>query len=42
MGQVDLELIEPTGDDIAVGEFQTEHNGNDIQHISFIVKDIDK
>ena len=42
MGQVDLELIEPVGDDIAVGEFLKEHNGNGIQHISFMVKDLDK
>jgi 4-hydroxyphenylpyruvate dioxygenase-like putative hemolysin len=42
MGQVDLELIEPVGDDIAAGEYLQEHRGNGIQHISFMVDNIDK
>ena len=42
MGQVDLELIEPVGDEIAAGEFLKEHKGNGIQHISFMVDDIDE
>ncbi len=41
MGQVDLELIEPVGDEIAAGEFLKTHKGNGIQHISFMINNID-
>ena len=41
MGQVDLELIEPVGDEIAAGEFLKENGRNGIQHISFMVDSID-
>ena len=43
MGQVDLELIESfDGEDIAVGAFIKKNKGNGIQHISFMVDDIDE
>ena len=42
MGQVDLELIEPIGDEIAAGEFLKENGKNGIQHISFKVENIDE
>ena len=42
MGQVDLELIEPSGENIAAGAFLKKNKGNGIQHISFNVEDIDE
>jgi 4-hydroxyphenylpyruvate dioxygenase-like putative hemolysin len=42
MGQVDLELIQPVGDEIAAAEFLKKNNGPGIQHISFMVDDLDE
>ena len=46
MGQVDLELIQPTGDiaysKTAAADFLRKNNGNGIQHISFNIKNIDE
>jgi methylmalonyl-CoA/ethylmalonyl-CoA epimerase len=41
MGQVDLELIQPVGDEIAVGEFLNKNKGPGIQHISFMVDNLE-
>lgn len=42
MGQVDLELIQPVGDDIAAGEFLRRNSGPGIQHIAFMVDNIEE
>ena len=42
MGQVDLELIQPYGDNIAAGAFLKKNDGPGIQHISFKVENIDE
>ena len=46
MGQVDLELLQPTGNiknsKTAAADFLKENGGNGIQHISFNVKNIDE
>ena len=41
MGQVDLELIQPVGDEIAAAEFLKKNKGPGIQHISFMVDNLE-
>lgn len=42
MGQLDLELIQPVGDESAVGDFLNKNKKPGIQHISFMVDNIDE